>query len=136
MNTKSLMQNAHKITKTLVNKYGVDYKTQLGISMKYVYAQFKLYAQNEIRNYRKNIILTLNKLVNINDERFNKYYDLYQKYNNLSNNIIQKSYNLKSLNAYMSNTLNNNYVMFNHSYHEEYMLSEACENILRYIKQR
>ena len=36
----------------------------------------------------------------------------------------------------MSNTLNNNYVMFNPSYHEEYMVSEACENILRYIKQR
>lgn len=136
MNKKSLMQNAHKITKKLVNKYGVDYKTQLGISMKYVYAQFKLYAQNEIKNYRKNIILTLNKLVNNNDERFNKYYDLYQKYNNLSNNIIKKSYNLKSLNAYMSNSLNKNYVMFNPSYHEEYMISEACENILRYIKQR
>ena len=50
MNKKSLMQNAHKITKKLVDKYGVDYKTQLAISMKYVYAQFKLYAQNEIRN--------------------------------------------------------------------------------------
>ena len=136
MNKKSLMQNAHRITKKLVNKYGVDYKTQLGISMKYVYAQFKIYAQNEIRNYRKNIILTLNKLVNTNDERFNKYYDLYQKYNNLSNNIIQKSYNLKSLNAYMSNSLNKNYVMFNPSCHDEYMVSDACENILRYIKQR
>ena len=97
MNKKSLMQNAHKITKKLVNKYGVDYRTQLGISLKYVYSQFKLYAENEIRNYKKNIILTLNKLVNTNDERFNKYYELYQKYNNLSNNIIQKSYNLKSL---------------------------------------
>ena len=136
MNKKSLMQNAHRITKKLVNKYGVDYKAQLSISMKYVYTQFKLYAQNEIRNYRKNIILTLNKLVNINDERFNKYYDLYQKYNNLSNNIIQKSYNLKSLNAYMSNSLNKNYVMFNPSYHDEYMIVDACENILAYIKQR
>ena len=77
MNKKSLMQNAHRITKKLVNKYGVDYKAQLSISMKYVYAQFKLYAQNEIRNYRKNIILTLNKLVNINDERFNKYFTVY-----------------------------------------------------------
>ena len=133
---KSLMQNAHKITKKLVNKYGVDYKTQLGISMKYVYAQFKLYAQNEIRNYRKNIILTLNKLVNTNDERFNKYYELYQKYNNLSNNIIKKSYNLKSLNGYMSNSLNKNYVMFSPSYHNEYMIADACENILAYIKQR
>ena len=136
MSKKLLMQNAHRITKKLVNKYGVDYKTQLGISMKYVYAQFKLYAQNEIRNYRKNIILTLNKLVNTNDERFNKYYDLYQKYNNLSNNIIQKSYNLKSLNAYMSNSLNKNYVMFNPSYHDESMIADACENILAYIKQR
>ena len=136
MNKKSLMQNAHKITKKLVNKYGVDYKTQLGISMKYVYAQFKLYAQNEIRNYRKNIILTLNKLVNTNDERFNKYYDLYQKYNNLSNNIIQKSYNLKSLNAFMNNSLGNKYVIFNPSWHEEYMLSNACKNIDMYIKQR
>ena len=136
MNKKSLMQNAHKITKKLVNKYGVDYKAQLSISMKYVYAQFKLYAQNEIKNYRKNIILTLNKLVNNNDERFNKYYDLYLKYNNLSNNIIKKSYNLKSLNAYMSNTLDKQYVLFNPSYHEEYMVSDACENILRYIKQR
>ena len=136
MNKKSLMQNAHRITKKLVDKYGVDYKTQLGISMKYVYAQFKLYAQNDIKNYRKNIILTLNKLVNTNDDRFNKYYELYQKYNNLSNNIIKKSYNLKSLNAYMSNTLDKNYVMFNPSYHEEYIVSEACENILTYIKQR
>ena len=136
MNKKSLMQNAHKITKKLVNKYGVDYRTQLAISLKYVYSQFKLYAENEIKNYRKNIILTLNKLVNTNDERFNKYYDLYQKYNNLSNNIIQKSYNLKSLNAYMSNSLNKNYVMFNPSYHDESMIADACENILAYIKQR
>ena len=104
--------------------------------MKYVYSQFKIYAQNEIKNYRKNIILTLNNLVNNNDERFNKYYDLYLKYNNLSNSVIKKSYNLKSLNASISNSLNNNYVMFNPSYHEEYMVSEACENILRYIKQR
>ena len=136
MNKKSLMQNAHRITKKLVNKYGVDYKAQLSISMKYVYAQFKLYAQNEIRNYRKNIILTSNKLLNTNDERVNKYYELYQKYNNLSNNIIQKSYNLKSLNAYMSNSLNKNYVMFNPSYHDENMIADACENILAYIKQR
>ena len=88
MNKKSLMENAHKITKKLVKLYGVDYKTQLGISMKYVYSQFKIYARNEIKNYRKNIILTLNKLVNNNDERFNKYYDLYLKYNNLSFNCI------------------------------------------------
>lgn len=136
MNKKSLMQNAHRITKKLVKMYGVDYKTQLGISMKYVYSQFKIYAENEIKNYRKNIILTLNKLVNTNDDRFNKYYELYQKYNNLSNNIIQKSYNLKSLNAYMSNTLDKHYVMFNPSWHDEYMVSNACENIIAYIKQR
>ena len=136
MNKKSLMQNAHRITKKLVNKYGVDYKGQLSISMKYENTQFKLYARNEIKNYRKNIILTLNKLVNTNDDRFNKYYELYQKYNNLSNNIIKKSYNLKSLNAYMNNTLDIQYVIFNPSYHDEYMISEACENILTYIKQR
>ena len=53
MNKKSLMQNAHRITKKLVNKYDVDYRTQLGISLKYVYSQFKLYAENEIKNYRK-----------------------------------------------------------------------------------
>ena len=136
MNKKSLMQNAHKITKKLVNKYGVDYKAQLSISMKYVYAQFKLYAQNEIRNYRKNIILTLNKLVNTNDGRFNKYYELYQKYNNLSNNIIKKSYNLKSLNDFMKNSLDNKYVEFNTSWYDDFMVNDAFENILAYIKQR
>ena len=136
MNKKSLMENAHRITKKLVKLYGVDYKTQLSISMKYVYSQFKIYAQNEIKKYRKNIIITLNKLVNIDDDRFNKYYELYQKYNNLSNNIIQKSYNLKSLNAYMCNTLDKQYVLFNPSYHDEYMISDACKNILTYIKQR
>ena len=55
MNKKSLMQNAHRITRKIVKLYGVDYRTQLGISMKYVYTQYKLYAQNEIKNYRKNI---------------------------------------------------------------------------------
>ena len=136
MNKKSLMQNAHKITRKIVKLYGVDYRTQLGISMKYVYSQYKLYAQNEIKNYRKNILLTLDKLVNTDDERFNKYFELYRKYNNLSKNIIQKSYNLKSLDAFMRNSLGNKYVIFSPSFHENYMVKDACENIKLYLKQR
>ncbi len=136
MNKKSLMQNAHRITRKIVKLYGVDYRTQLGISMKYVYSQYKLHAENEIKNYRKNILLTLDKLVNTDDERFDKYFELYQKYNNLSKNIIQKSYNLKSLNAFMSNSLGNKYVMFSPSFHENYMVKDACENIKLYLKQR
>ena len=136
MNKKSLMQNAHRITKKIVKLYGVDYRTQLGISMKYVYTQYKLHAENEIKIYRKNILLTLDKLVNTDDERFDKYFELYQKYNNLSKNIIQKSYNLKSLNAFMYNSLGNKYVMFNPSFHENYMVKDACENIKLYLKQR
>ena len=136
MNKKSLMQNAHRITRKIVKLYGVDYRTQLGISMKYVYTQYKLYAENEIKNYRKNILLTLDKLVNTDDERFDKYFKLYHKYNNLSKNIIQKSYNLKSLNAFMYNSLGNKYVMFNPSFHENYMVKDACENIKLYLKQR
>jgi hypothetical protein len=136
MNKKSLMQNAHRITRKIVKLYGVDYRTQLGISMKYVYSQYKLHAENEIKNYRKNILLTLDKLVNTDDERFDKYFELYHKYNNLSKNIIQKSYNLKSLNAFMYNSLGNKYVMFNPSFHENYMVKDACENIKLYLKQR
>ena len=136
MNKKSLMQNAHRITKKIVKLYGVDYRTQLGISMKYVYTQYKLHAENEIKNYRKNILLTLDKLVNTDDERFDKYFELYHKYNNLSNNVIQKSYNLKSLNAFMYNSLGNKYVMFNPSFHENYMVKDACENINLYLKQK
>lgn len=136
MDKKSLMQNAHRITRKIVKLYGVDYRTQLGISMKYVYTQYKLHAENEIKNYRKNILLTLDKLVNTDDERFDKYFELYQKYNNLSKNIIQKSYNLKSLNAFMSNSLGNKYVMFSPSFHENYMVKDACENIKLYLKQR
>lgn len=136
MNKKSLMQNAHRITKKIVKLYGVDYRTQLSISMKYVYSQYKLHAENEIKNYRKNILLTLDKLVNTDDERFDKYFELYQKYNNLSKNIIQKSYNLKSLNAFMCNSLGNKYVMFSPSFHENYMVKDACENIKLYLKQR
>ena len=136
MDKKSLMQNAHRITRKIVKLYGVDYRTQLGISMKYVYSQYKLYAENEIKNYRKNILLTLDKLVNTDDERFDKYFELYHKYNNLSKNIIQKSYNLKSLNAFMYNSLGNKYVMFNPSFHENYMVKDACENIKLYLKQR
>ena len=136
MNKKSLMQNAHRITRKIVKLYGVDYRTQLAISMKYVYSQYKLHAENEIKNYRKNILLTLDKLVNTDDERFDKYFELYQKYNNLSKNIIQKSYNLKSLNAFMSNSLGNKYVMFSPSFHENYMVKDACENIKLYLKQR
>lgn len=136
MNKKSLMQNAHRITRKIVKLYGVDYRTQLGISMKYVYNQYKLYAENEIKNYRKNILLTLDKLVNTDDERFDKYFGLYQKYNNLSNNIIQKSYNLKSLNAFMKNSLGNKYVMFDLSRHENYMVKDACKNIQTFLNCR
>ena len=136
MNKKSLMQNAHRITRKIVKMYGVDYRTQLGISMKYVYTQYKLYAENEIKNYRKNILLTLDKLVNTDDERFDKYFELYHKYNNLSKNIIQKSYNLKSLDAFMRNSLGNKYVMFDLSSHEPYMVNDACKNIKAYFKQR
>lgn len=135
MNKRTLMQNAHRITKKIVKLYGVDYKAQLGISMKYVYSQLKVYVKNEIKNYRKNIILTLNKLVNTGDERFDKYFELYRKYNKLSNNIIQKSYNLKSLNAYMNNSLDRKYVMFNPSYHDEYTVVQAMENIICYLKE-
>ena len=136
MNKKSLMQNAHRITRKIVKLYGVDYRTQLGISMKYVYAQYKLYAENEIKNYRKNILLTLDKLVNTDDERFDKYFELYQKYNNLSKNVIQKSYNLKSLNAFMKNSLGNKYVMFDLSRHENYMVKDACKNIQTFLNCR
>ncbi len=136
MNKKSLMKNAHRITKKIVKLYGVDYKAQLGISMKYVYTQYKLYAENEIKNYRRNILLTLDKLVNTDDERFNKYFELYHKYNNLSKNIIQKSYNLKSLNAFMKNSLGNKYVMFDLSRHENYMVKDACKNIQTFLNCR
>lgn len=136
MNKKSLMKNAHRITKKIVKLYGVDYRTQLGISMKYVYNQYKLYAENEIKNYRKNILLTLDKLVNTDDERFDKYFNLYKKYNNLSNNVIQKSYNLKSLNAFMMNSLGNKYVMFDLSRHENYMVKDACKNIQTFLNCR
>ena len=34
MNKSLLFKNAHKITKKIVNKYGVNYNTQLGISLK------------------------------------------------------------------------------------------------------
>ena len=80
MNKKSLMQNAHRITRKLVDKYGVNYRTQLGISLKYVYTQFKLHAENEIKNIKRNILLTLDKLVNTDDERFESYYEKYKKY--------------------------------------------------------
>ena len=136
MNKKSLMQNAHRITRKIVKLYGVDYRAQLSISMKYVYTQYKLYAENEIKNYRKNILLTLDKLVNTDDERFDKYFNLYKKYNNLSNNIIQKSYNLKSLNAFMKNSLGNKYVMFDLSRHENYMVKDACKNIQTFLNCR
>ena len=114
MNKKSLMQNAHRITRKIVKLYGVDYRTQLGISMKYVYSQYKLYAENEIKNLKRNIILTLDKLVNTDDERFDSYYEKYRKYC-LDKNVIRKFYTLKSFNAYMSNSLGNKYVMFNPS---------------------
>ena len=90
MNKKSLMQNAHRITRKIVKLYGVDYRTQLGISMKYVYSQYKLYAENEIKNLKRNIILTLDKLVNTDDERFDSYYEKYRKYCLDNNAIIWK----------------------------------------------
>ena len=134
MDKKILMQKAHKITKKLVTKYGVDYRTQLGLSMKFVYAQFKLHAQNEIREYKHNIILTFNKLVNTNDERFNKYYELYKKYNNLTNDI-KKAYELKSLNDYMVNTLDNQYVLYNNTDYDRCNYAQAIENIKLHLKK-
>ena len=132
MNKKSLMQNAHRITRKIVKLYGVDYRTQLGISMKYVYTQYKLYAENEIKNLKRNIILTLDKLVNTDDERFDSYYEKYRKYC-LDKNVIRKFYSLKSFNAYMSNSLGNKYVMFNSTWHESYMVHDASKNIINYL---
>lgn len=132
MNKKTLMQNAHRITRKIVAQYGVDYRTQLSISMKYVYSQYKLYAQNEIKNLKRNIILTLDKLVNTDDERFDSYYEKYKKYC-LDKNVIRKYYSLKSFNAYMSNSLGNKYVMFNSSWHEPYMVHDASKNIVDYL---
>ena len=132
MNKKSLMQNAHRITRKLVDKYGVNYRTQLGISLKYVYSQFKLHAENEIKNIKRDILLTLDKLVNTDDERFDSYYEKYKKYC-LDKNVIRKYYNLKSFNAYMSNSLGNKYVMFNPSWHEKYMVHDASKNIINYL---
>ena len=132
MNKKSLMQNAHRITRKLVDKYGVNYRTQLGISLKYVYTQFKLHAENEIKNIKRHILLTLDKLVNTDDERFDSYYEKYKKYC-LDKNVIRKYYSLKSFNAYMSNSLGNKYVMFNPSWHENYMVYDASKNIVNYL---
>ena len=132
MNKKSLMQNAHRITRKLVDKYGVNYRTQLGISLKYVYSQFKLYAENEIKNIKRDILLTLDKLVNTDDERFDSYYEKYKKYC-LDKNVIRKYYSLKSFNAYMSNSLGRKYVMFNPSWHENYMVHDASKNIINYL---
>ena len=132
MNKKSLMQNAHRITRKLVDKYGVNYRTQLGISLKYVYTQFKLHAENEIKNIKRDILLTLDKLVNTDDERFDSYYEKYKKYC-LDKNVIRKYYSLKSFNAYMSNSLGNKYVMFNSSWHENYMVHDASKNIVNYL---
>ena len=132
MNKKLLMQNAHRITRKLVDKYGVNYRTQLGISLKYVYSQFKLHAENEIKNIKRDILLTLDKLVNTDDERFDSYYEKYKKYC-LDKNVIRKYYSLKSFNAYMSNSLGNKYVMFNSSWHENYMVHDASKNIVNYL---
>ena len=132
MNKKLLMKKAHKITRKIVDKYGVDYRTQLGISLKYVYGQFKLQAENEIKNIKKDIILTLNKLVNTDDKRFINYYEKYKKYCSIKN-AIKKYHTLKSFNTYMSNTLGNKYVMFNSSWHEEYMVRNANKNIIEYL---
>ena len=132
MNKKSLMQNAHRITRKLVDKYGVNYRTQLSISLKYVYSQFKLHAENEIKNIKRDVLLTLNKLVNTDDERFDSYYEKYKKYC-LDKNVIRKYYSLKSFNAYMSNSLGNKYVMFNPSCHENYMVYNASKNIVNYL---
>ena len=132
MNKKLLMQNAHRITRKLVDKYGVNYRTQLGISLKYVYTQFKLHAENEIKNIKRDILLTLDKLVNTDDERFDSYYEKYKKYC-LDKNVIRKYYSLKSFNAYMSNSLGNKYVMFNSSWHENYMVHDASKNIVNYL---
>ena len=70
-----------------------------------------LLMENEIKNYRRNILLTLDKLVDTDDERFNEYFKLYQKIRS-TKNVIEKYYGLKSLNTFMSNTLNDKYVMF------------------------
>lgn len=70
-----------------------------------------LLMENEIKNYRRNILLTLDKLVDTDDERFNEYFKLYQKFRS-TKNVVEKYYGLKSLNIFMSNTLNDKYVMF------------------------
>ena len=127
--TKSLLfKNAHNITRKMVEKYHTNYQAQFKICLQYVYNQYKTYLTNQAKEYKKNILLTLNKLVNTNDERFNKYFKLYNKAKT-NKNIQQYSYYLKSLNAYMSNTLGNKYVMFNPSWHEEYMVENAIRNI-------
>ena len=70
-----------------------------------------LLMENEIKNYRRNILLTLDKLVDTDDERFNEYFKLYQKFRSTIN-VVEKYYGLKSLHTFMKNTLNDKYVMF------------------------
>lgn len=41
MSKRLLMKKAHHITRGLVNEFGVDYRTQLGITLKFLYAQEK-----------------------------------------------------------------------------------------------
>ncbi len=66
------------------------------------------------------------------NKKFISYYEKYKKYCSIKN-VIKKYHTLKSFNTYMSNTLGNKYVMFNSSWHEEYMVRNANKNIIEYL---
>ena len=136
MNKSLLFKNAHKITKKIVNKYGVNYNTQLGISLKIVYIQFKQYIKNEITKHQRNILLTLNKMINTGNEYlFDKVFTLYKKKCD-TKNLQQKWYNMKSFDAYLRNAQYDFYTIYDEDYHGGYRFTDCLENISAYLKTK
>ena len=136
MNKSLLFKNAHKITKKIVNKYGVNYNTQLGISLKFVYIQFKQYIKNEITKHQRNILLTLNKMINTGNEYlFDKVFTLYKKKCD-TKNLQQKWYNMKSFDVYLRNAQYDFYTIYDEDYYDGYRFTDCLENILAYLKTK
>lgn len=100
---KKIMIEAHKLTKKMVEKYGVDYRTQLGLCISYLLEEKNTKKEvRRTRNYgsfsRKQIgvIYAANKRNQLNvDSKFIS--TLYNYYTDLSGWQAQENYNRNSI---------------------------------------
>lgn len=86
---REMMKRAHYLTRQYVERLGVDYRTQLGICMKFIYREI---LQRKFNLYKNATIKEVNEAVEMFERRIHNCWtdDIERKYHEIKNNLSNK----------------------------------------------